>query len=132
MVNSGLRNVPSGPLTTNSGAGNPGAGGGDMALHIAGQHVQRAISGWRQGGAGIMTGGMIHDLALSLAMLAMVALLAGAWYLYRRNGPNRQTLLMVVMALVLLGNVVIWQLPPPQTEPQTGEAASAEGAPAAR
>ena len=72
-----------------------------------------------------MTGGMIHDLALSLAMLAMVALLAGAWFLYKRNGPNRQTLLMVVMALVLLGNVAIWQLPPPASS----EAASAEGAP---
>lgn len=71
---------------------------------------------------------MIHDLALSLAMLAMVALLAGAWFLYKRNGPNRQTLLMVVMALVLLGNVVIWQLPPPENS----EAAGAEGAPAAR
>lgn len=89
-----------------------------------------------------MTGGMIHDLALSLAMLAMVALLAGAWFLYKRNGPNRQTLLMVVMALVLLGNVVIWQLPSPGSSDATsaegappnptGEAASAEGAPAAR
>lgn len=69
---------------------------------------------------------MIHDLALSLAMLAMVALLAGAWFLYKRNGPNRQTLLMVVMALVLLGNVIIWQLPPPE---KAAEAAGAEGAP---
>lgn len=69
----------------------------------------------------------MNDLALSLAMLAMVALLAGAVFLYRRNGPNLQSLLMVVMALVLLGNVVIWQLPPPEQ----AEAADAQGAPPA-
>ncbi len=70
----------------------------------------------------------MNDIALSLAMLAMIALLWGGWYLYRRNGPNRQTLLMVVMALVLLGNVVIWQIPPPEQ----ADAADAQGAPAAR
>lgn len=70
----------------------------------------------------------MNDFALSLAMLAMIALVWGAWFQYKRNGPNLQTLLMAVMALVLLGNVVIWQLPPPQD----AEAASAEAAPAAR
>lgn len=73
-----------------------------------------------------MTAGM-NDIALSLAMLAMLALLWGARFQYKRNGPNRQTLLMVVMALVLLGNVLIWQLPPPETE-----AAGAVSAPATR
>ena len=70
----------------------------------------------------------MDDIALSLAMLAMVALLWGAWFQYKRNGPNLQTLLMAVMALVLLGNVVIWQLPPPQDS----EAAGTQDAPAAR
>jgi len=70
---------------------------------------------------------VMSDLILSLAVLAMFVLLGGAVYLYRKHGPNRQSLLMGVMALVLLGNVLIWQMPPPAPQ-----AASAEGAPAAR
>ncbi len=54
------------------------------------------------------------DFAMSHAMLSAVILLGGAVWLYRRNGPNRQTLLMAVMALVLLGNVLIWAAPLPE------------------
>lgn len=94
-------------------------------LSIAGANLPLAAGRGR-----LYDGCTMNDFALSLAMLAMVALLWGGWYQYRRNGPNLQTLLMVVMALVLLGNVVIWQMPAPQTQPD--EAADAQGAPAAR
>ncbi len=54
------------------------------------------------------------DFAMSLAMLSALVLLGGAVWLYRKHGPNRQTLLMAVMALVLLGNVLIWAIPLPE------------------
>lgn len=54
------------------------------------------------------------DFAMSLAMLSALILVGGAVWLYRKNGPNRQTLLMAVMALVLLGNVLIWAIPLPE------------------
>jgi hypothetical protein len=65
------------------------------------------------------------DLAMSLAMLSALVLLGGAVWLYRKNGPNRQTLLMVVMALVLVGNMLIWAVPLPEG------AAGSSGPPAA-
>ncbi len=51
------------------------------------------------------------DLVYSIVMLGAVAMLAGAWYLYRKLGTNRQSMLMVILALVMLGNVVIWSIP---------------------
>lgn len=53
----------------------------------------------------------MSDLVYSIVMLGAVAMLAGAWYLYRRLGPNRQSMLMVILAVVMLGNVVIWSIP---------------------
>ncbi len=58
------------------------------------------------------------DFAMSLAMLSALVLLGGAVWLYRKHGPNRQTLLMAVMALVLLGNVLIWAVPVPESGPE--------------
>jgi hypothetical protein len=51
------------------------------------------------------------DFALSLAMLSALVLLGGAVWMYRKHGPNRQSVLMVIMAVVLVGNVVIWNIP---------------------
>lgn len=51
------------------------------------------------------------DIALSLAVLAAVALLVGAWFVWKRTGNRQQALLMVVLALVSLVNVAIWTVP---------------------
>lgn len=53
------------------------------------------------------------DTLLSLTVLAALALLAGAFVLWRRKGETRKALLMVVAALVALANVAIWSLPAP-------------------
>ena len=52
------------------------------------------------------------DLALSLTMLAALALLGGAGVLWRRD-DKRKALLMAAAALVALANVAIWRLPAP-------------------
>ncbi|TCD02269.1 hypothetical protein EYB45_09840 [Erythrobacteraceae bacterium CFH 75059] len=48
---------------------------------------------------------------LSLVMLAALALLGGAFVLWRRTGAVRQPLLMVLLAVVALVNVAIWTVP---------------------
>lgn len=58
------------------------------------------------------------DLLLSLTMLAALALLAGAFVLWRRRGEGRKALLMVIAALVALANVAIWSLPAPAAADQ--------------
>lgn len=52
------------------------------------------------------------DFALSLTMLAALALLGGAAVLWRRS-ERRKALLMAAAALVALANVAIWTLPAP-------------------
>ena len=52
------------------------------------------------------------DFALSLTMLAALALLGGAVVLWRR-GERRKAGLMAAAALVALANVAIWSLPAP-------------------
>lgn len=51
------------------------------------------------------------NIVLSLVMLAAFALVAGAIYFWRRTGQVKQPALMVVLALVMIGNVLIWTLP---------------------
>jgi hypothetical protein len=53
----------------------------------------------------------MDDLALSLAMLAAVALIAGAIVQWRRGGASRQVWLMLLAAAVLLADVAIWVVP---------------------
>ena len=53
------------------------------------------------------------DFVLSLVMLAAIALVIGAAWLWRRGGARRQAWLMLVLAGVMLANVAIWSLPPP-------------------
>lgn len=50
------------------------------------------------------------DWVLSLVMLAALALLIGAWVVWRRGG-RRQAGLMAALALVMLANVAIWVVP---------------------
>lgn len=51
------------------------------------------------------------DIVLSIVMLAAIALLIGAFMLWRRTGQAKHPLLMVVLALVALANVAIWTVP---------------------
>lgn len=51
------------------------------------------------------------DTALSLLVLAAIALIGGAAFLWRRNGFTRQVQLMLVLAAVMIANVAIWTLP---------------------
>jgi hypothetical protein len=53
----------------------------------------------------------MEDLMLSLLMLAALALIGGAIVQWRRNGPSRNTWLMLAAAAVMLANVAIWVLP---------------------
>jgi carbon starvation protein CstA len=52
------------------------------------------------------------DFALSLTMLAALALLGGAVVLLRR-GDRKRALLMAVAAVVALANVAVWSIPAP-------------------
>ncbi len=51
------------------------------------------------------------DLVLSIVMLAAVALVAGAFLLWRRTGEAKQPALMIVLAVIAVVNVLIWTLP---------------------
>ncbi|MFY7835078.1 MAG: hypothetical protein ACOVQ0_02185 [Novosphingobium sp.] len=50
------------------------------------------------------------DTALSLLMLAAIALVAGAAFLFRR-GERKRPVLMLTLAGVMLMNLIIWTLP---------------------
>ncbi len=54
---------------------------------------------------------MATDTVLSILVLAAIALLLGAFVLWRRGGAKRQVILMVILALVAIGNVAIWIVP---------------------
>jgi len=65
------------------------------------------------------------DLILSLVTLTALALVAGAIYLWRRNGAGRQVWLMLLLAVVMIANVLVWALPAPG--PDTGGTPPVEG-----
>jgi len=50
-------------------------------------------------------------LVFALVMLAAVALVLGAVFLYRRTGQAQKPALMVLLAAIAIGNVLIWTLP---------------------
>lgn len=52
------------------------------------------------------------DLALSMAVLAVILLMIGSGALWRR-GVRKQAILMIVLAVILGANVAIWSLPAP-------------------
>jgi hypothetical protein len=51
------------------------------------------------------------DTVISLVALVALALVGGAIYLWRRGGANKQAALMLVLAVVMIVNVLIWTLP---------------------
>lgn len=56
------------------------------------------------------------DLVLSIVMLAVLALLAGAFALWRRTGEAKKPLLMVLLAAIAAGNILILTIPTSQGE----------------
>ncbi|QDK32317.1 hypothetical protein [Sphingomonas sp. IC081] len=67
------------------------------------------------------------DIALSLLVLAIAALVLGATALFRRGGYRRQAVLMLVLAAVMAVNVAILVVPTGRGE--TVAAAAKEKAP---
>jgi hypothetical protein len=51
------------------------------------------------------------DIALSMMVLTVIALVVGAAWLGRKGGFRKQTVLMLVLAAVLSINIAIWTLP---------------------
>ena len=51
------------------------------------------------------------DIVFSIVVLAAILLLVGAVFMWRRTGEAKQPLLMVVLALIAIGNVLIWTIP---------------------
>lgn len=51
------------------------------------------------------------DAVLSIVMLAALALLAGAFFLWRRTGEVKNPALMVLLAVIAVINVLIWTVP---------------------
>lgn len=54
------------------------------------------------------------DIALSLLLLAGIALTIGSFYLYRKGENRQKALLMFVAALVMFANLAIWLIPTPE------------------
>jgi hypothetical protein len=52
----------------------------------------------------------VSALAPAVAMLAVFALVAGGGYLLSKGRERTKGVLMLVCALVILGNVLIWTL----------------------
>ena len=50
-------------------------------------------------------------LVLSLLVLAIIALVVGAFALWRRGGSPKQIGLMLVLAVIMAVNIAIWTLP---------------------
>lgn len=51
------------------------------------------------------------NLVLSIVMLAAVALLVGAFVLWKRTGDRKKAMLMVFLAAIAALNVAIWTVP---------------------
>ena len=51
------------------------------------------------------------DTVFSVVALTAIALIAGAIYLWRRQGASKQVWLMLVLAVIMVVNVLIWTVP---------------------
>jgi uncharacterized membrane protein YozB (DUF420 family) len=58
----------------------------------------------------VLVYGMIN-IILSAATFAAVLLLYGAFRIWRRDGIAKQSVLMLVAALVIIANLAIWTVP---------------------
>jgi hypothetical protein len=64
---------------------------------------------------------MAADTILSILAMACLALLLGAYALWRRDGQARQIGLMLVLAAVAAGNIAIWVVPGESGKALVGE-----------
>lgn len=48
---------------------------------------------------------------LSILVMAAIALVVGAYYLWRKGAPAARVLLMLLLAAIMAVNVAIWTLP---------------------
>ncbi len=51
------------------------------------------------------------DAILSLLVLVAIALVAAAVWRWRRGGASKQVWLMILLAVVMIANVLIWTIP---------------------
>ncbi|MEM1052475.1 MAG: hypothetical protein AAGI28_10310 [Pseudomonadota bacterium] len=51
------------------------------------------------------------DIVFSIVMLAAILLLLGAFFYWRRTGEVKRPALMVILALIAIGNVLMWTIP---------------------
>ncbi|MBX7483710.1 hypothetical protein [Qipengyuania qiaonensis] len=51
------------------------------------------------------------DTVLSITVLAAILLVIGAFFMWRRTGNAKNSLLMVLLAAIALANVAIWTVP---------------------
>lgn len=52
----------------------------------------------------------MFDTIMSIIVLAAIALVAGAFVLWRK-GLGKQAMLMLILAMVMVVNVAIWMIP---------------------
>lgn len=52
----------------------------------------------------------MFDIIMSIIVLAAIALVAGAFVLWRK-GLGKQAMLMLILAMVMVVNVAIWMIP---------------------
>ena len=69
---------------------------------------------------------MAIGTVLSVVMLVALALLAGAFVLWRRGGATRQVWLMLVLAAVMIANILIWTVPDSSGTAPVDKAATAD------
>lgn len=50
-------------------------------------------------------------MVLSILVLAAVALIAAAIWQWRRGGAQKQVWLMLLLAVIMIANVLIWTIP---------------------
>ena len=80
----------------------------DRPPHVTLETRQRAGC---SGGRGSAIAAAMLSVALSIVMLAVFALIAGAVWLWRKPGMRKQAVLMLVLAAIAALNVAIWTVP---------------------
>ena len=51
------------------------------------------------------------NTVLSVLVLAAIAMIGGAILLWRRQGASKQVWLMLLLAVIMIANVLIWTVP---------------------
>ena len=51
------------------------------------------------------------NMVLSVLVLAAIAMVGGAILLWRRQGASKQVWLMLLLAVIMIANVLIWTVP---------------------